>query len=830
MKKYYNKSWAEAVKELGTNNINKGLMEYECTLKREIYGDNNLVIPRKSKRDIILKESLNKEILILEILLLVSFILSKNYFLLIIGSVFIVLDLFFNLRFNSIRYKNLTSLVELNTSKVVVLREGIERIVEAHELMVGDIVVFKKGSFISADMRIIECNGVKVDESSVTGEEFLKDKYATKIDYEISKIGEINNMLFRGTIVRAGEGRGVITEIGNKTELGKILLSLENKGFTKSNMIKKMYYQLAKVNFILVIISILLFIIMPGSGQVKINVLNNSFFITMIFSFPIVISICLKYIKKIFKNKNIELFNISALEDSKLVKLLFVEKMGAVTKREFNVSKIYSCEKYVDINNININDINIRRVIDIAYLNSDIFPNIKDNSDDIISHAYVNGFEGIGVDRQKTIKENTFKFRVGMDSEKKIVSTVTKNSRGYRVNVRGSLDEILQRAEFMLINGVEHPLTNNEINKIKSADFKFSRAGLITEAVAYRSFSYEPSVGENVESHLVFVGIIALENPFVEELEEEIEALFDEGILPIVFCDDNKIVGEVIGRKIGIAASMNEVTSGVELSYMNDEEFYKTLSKTRVFCRVTPEQKSRIIETYNKDGYKFAVEGEGLGELSSIVTSQIGITKGKANKLLVNVSDLYTKNSSIKALLTIREAAKKIASTIDMAGYIYMQFLLGQIFSLFSIYFIDGGILFSIQSMILLNLVLFTSLILLVMKSGEPLSKNKHIIIIILYVLMSIIIIPAIEEYVEFVLFAILSFNIVITVLINIKLSLKSWSVDVKLLLITLLVLLGCNIFNYYNMNVQISTIMLSVLVITPIIYLISVNIVKRWQ
>lgn len=830
MKKYYNKSWAEAVKELGTNNINKGLMEYECTLKREIYGDNNLVIPRKSKRDIILKESLNKEILILEILLLVSFILSRNYFLLIIGSVFIVLDLFFNLRFNIIRYKNLTSLVELNTSKVVVLREGIERIVEAHELIVGDIVVFKKGSFISADMRIIECNGVKVDESSVTGEEFLKDKYATKIDYEISKIGEINNMLFRGTIVRAGEGRGIVTEIGNKTELGKILLSLENKGFTKSNMIKKMYYQLAKVNFILVIISILLFIIMPGSGQVKINVLNNSFFITMIFSFPIVISICLKYIKKIFKNKDIELFNISALEDSKLVKLLFVEKMGAITKREFNVSKIYSCEKYVDINNININDINIRRVIDIAYLNSDIFPNIKDNSDDIISHAYVNGFEGIGVDRQKTIKENKFKFRVGMDSEKKIVSTVTKNSRGYRVNVRGSLDEVLQRAEFMLINGVEHPLTNNEINKIKSADFKFSRSGLITEAVAYRSFSYEPSVGENVESHLVFVGIIALENPFVEELEEEIEALFDEGILPIVFCDDNKIVGEVIGRKIGIAASMNEVTSGVELSYMNDEEFYKTLSKTRVFCRVTPEQKSKIIETYNKDGYKFAVEGEGLGELSSIVTSQIGITKGKANKLLVNVSDLYTKNSSIKALLTIREAAKKIASTIDMAGYIYMQFLLGQIFSLFSIYFIDDGILFSIQSMILLNLVLFTSLILLVMKSGEPLSKNKHIIIIILYVLMSIIIIPAIEEYVEFVLFAILSFNIVITVLINIKLSLKSWSVDVKLLLITLLVLLGCNIFNYYNMNVQTNTIMLSVLVITPIIYLISVNIVKRWQ
>lgn len=829
MKKYYNKSWMEVVEELGSN-LKKGLMEYEVIYKREINGDNNLVIPRKNKIDIILKESLHKEMVILELLLLISFLINKNYLILIIGFILMVLDFVFNLSLNVKRYKNLTSLVELNTTKVTVLREGMETIVEAHQLMIGDIVIFKKGSFISADLRVVESNGLKVDESSVTGEEFLKEKYETKMDYEVSKIGEINNMLFRGTIVKSGEGRGIVTQIGNKTELGKILLSLENKNLTKSNMIKSTYMQLVKINFILIIVAVLLYLIVPGSGQVKNSVLNNSFFITMVFGWPIIIIMCTKYIKDHFKAKGINIFNISSLDDSKSVKLLFIEKIGSITKKEFKVSKIYSDEKYSGIENIDVNDINIRRVIDIAYLNSDIYPNLKEKSNNLVSVAYIDGFEEIGINRQQVIKENSFRFRVGMDSQKKIVSTVTKTSRGFRVNSRGNLEEILQRAEFILINGVEYPLTNNEINKIKNADFRFSREGLITEAVAYRSFNYEPSIDENIESHLVFVGLIALENPFIEGLEEEIEELFDEGILPIVFCDDNKIVGEVLGRKIGTVASMNEITSGVELSYMSEEEFYKALSRTRVFCRTTPEQKSRIIDTYNKDGYKFAAEGEGLGELSSIVTSQIGIAKGKANKLLVRVSDFYAENSTINALLSIRKEAKKLDSTLDTTAYVYIQFLLGQIFNLFSFYFIDNGILFSLTSILLLNLVFFTPIALLVIRNGIVISRNKHIMNIAFYIFLSMVTIPLVEKNVEFVLFAILSLNIFITALTNIKISLKSWNKDVKLLVIAIFLLLAINIINYYYMNIVIDTILILILTIVPIIYLLVVNIVKRWQ
>lgn len=829
MDKYYNKSWAEVVEELGTN-INKGLMEYECILKRDIYGDNSLVIPRKNKIDILLKEGLNKELIILESLLLISFFLNENYWFLIIGFISLLLNLLFNLNLNLKRYRKLTSLVELNTLKVVVLREGVERIVEAHELMIGDIVFFKKGSFISADLRVIWSNGLRVDEGSVTGEEFLKDKYETKIDYKVSKLGEINNMLFRGTIVKDGEGRGIVTQIGNKTELGKILLSLENKKSTKSNIINKVYYQLSKINFFIVIIAILLYIIIPGSGQVKINVLNTSFFITTIICCPMIISLYSKFLTRSLRNKGVDIFNISSLDDSKLVKLLFIEKIGSITQKELNVKNIYSDEKYMSIDEIDINDLNIRRVIDIAYLNSNIYPNVKEKIDDMVSSAYINSFECKGIDRQKSIKENVFKFRVGMDSEKKIVSTVTKNSRGYRVNSRGNLEEILQRSEFVLINGVEHPLTNNEINKIKSADFKFSREGLITEAVAYRSFKYEPSIDENVESHLVFAGLIALENPFIEGLEEDVEQLFDEGIMPIVFCDDNKIVGEVIGRKLGIASSMNEVTSGVELSYMNNDEFYKTLSKTRVFCRTTPEQKNRIIDTYNRDGYKIAVEGEALGELSNVSTSLIGIAKGKANKLLINASDFYAKNSSISALLAIREKSKTLTEALDMAAYIYIQFLLGQIFNLFNFYFIDDGVIFSLIAMVLLNIVFFTPLILLAMRCGRVASKNKHMLCMILYIITSIIVVPLVKENVEFILFTILSLNILTTVFLNMKINLKSWNDDVKLLVITIFTFLVNNFIVYYYMNVVINTMLILILSIVPIIYLILIYIIKRWQ
>lgn len=829
MEKYYKKSWGEVVEELGTN-INKGLMEYECILKREIYGDNSLVIPRKNKIDIILKESLNKEIIILESLLLISFLLSKNYWLLIIGFISMFLNLSFNLNLNLKRYRNLTSLVELNISRVLVLREGVERIVEAHELMIGDIVLFKKGSFISADLRIIWSDGLKVDEGSVTGEEFLKDKYETKIDYEVAKLGEINNMLFRGSIIKAGEGRGIVTEIGNRTELGKILLSLENKKSTKSNIINKIYYELSKIKFIIVIISILLYIVIPGSGQVKINVLNHSFFITIILCCPIIIFMYSNFIKNSLKNKGIDIFNISALDDSKLVKLLFIEKIGSITKKELNVKNIYSDEMYTSVENIDINNINIRRVIDIAYFNSDIYPNIKDKADDMLAAAYISSFEGKGIDRRKSIIENKFKFRVVRDSQKQIVSTVTKNSRGYRVNSRGNLEEILQRSKFILINGVEHPLTNNEISKIKNADLKFSREGLITEAVAYRSFTYEPSIGENIESHLVFAGLIALENPFVEGLEEELEELFNQGILPIVFCDDNKIVGEVIGRKIRTVSSMSEVTSGVELSYMNNDEFYKTLSKTRVFCRTTPEQKNKIIDTYNQDGYKIAVEGEDLGELSSISTSQIGITKGKANKLLVSVSDFYTRNSSISTLLEVIEKSKMVTSALSIAGYLYIQFLLGQIFNLFNFYFIDDEVFLSLLPMILLNVVFLTPVILLAMRCGIVISRNKNMLNMFTYIIISMSVVPFVEENIEFILFMLLSLNMLITVLLNIKINLKSWNSDVKLLIVTICTFLLCSFIIYYYMNVVMNTRLILLLSIVSIIYLILIYIIRRWQ
>ena len=147
-----------------------------------------------------------------------------------------------------------------------------------------------------------------------------------------------------------------------------------------------------------------------------------------------------------------------------------------------------------------------------------------------------------------------------------------------------------------------------------------------------------------------------------------------------------KFFQEILGRNIGLISSSKEVTSGVELSHMSEEEFYKTISKARIFCRLKPDQKLKIVNAFYKDGFKVAVEGETLGDLSIISMSNIGIGKAKAPNILKKICDIYTDKSSIKSLLKLKKKGKEVKRAIENASLMYMQFTLAQIFAMYAYY------------------------------------------------------------------------------------------------------------------------------------------------
>ena len=459
-----------------------------------------------------------------------------------------------------------------------------------------------------------------------------------------------------------------------------------------------------------------------------------------------------------------------------------------------------------------------------------IYQELKSYHNDIYAEAYIEFLKEKNININDLIRKNRLKFRVGIDSGKDIITTVTKNSKGYRANSRGNIESILQKCTSILINDVERPLTTEEINKIKLADLCFAREGLISEAMAYRNFNYEPSEEENVESNMVFIGLVGLENPSVEGIEDDIEALFDEGILPLVFCEDNKIVAEILGRKIGLISSSQEVISGLELSYMSEKEFYKTVSKTRIFCRLTPEQKNIIINAFDKDGFPVAVEGETLSDLSNIAIARLGITKGKAPNLLRKIGEFHTDISSIKSLLKIRKKSAEVFNSFYVACFAYVQLVLGQIFAMSNYYFIDDKNLFGNYPLVILNTVFTILIILLSLNCNNIISRNQLLINIAIYIVVNMVSILSIEKGTELVVFLVLTINMLITALKYTKINRENTKMNIIITLLALITIVAGTYITIYTAQLKVNALIFELAALFIIIYYLMIVLTERWQ
>ncbi|MCQ2969620.1 MAG: cation-transporting P-type ATPase, partial [Clostridium sp.] len=325
MKEYYQKSWTKVVELLGSN-VYKGLIEYECILRRERYGDNKVTIPNKKsvKRSLMDKAFSWTSIIYISVAIL--FIIKKKYLFLSIELAVYILGLVHTAWYSSKNKKNIELLSNLNTIDVTVIREGVERIVRAEELVIGDIVIFKENSFISADLRIISSQDLKVDERSITGDKMLKDKYEAMIDHNVGSLSDISNILYRGSIIKKGSGSGVVIATGMNTYLGNLLSSLDKYKLKKSLGFKELDGIIGKINLICILITIILSVIIPGKSAIRQDVLLSCIFISSSLIYPIIYYVYDKNIIKELQNEEIYLNNIFALNDSEEVKVLFIEK------------------------------------------------------------------------------------------------------------------------------------------------------------------------------------------------------------------------------------------------------------------------------------------------------------------------------------------------------------------------------------------------------------------------------------------------------------------------------------------------------------------------
>lgn len=676
LRKYCNATWKEIVEHLNSDRY-RGLSEEECAARRKAYGDNKInVIEKKSNY---IKEFLNLRY-ILNIAVIAYLACFKEYIMALI--LFLILIMSIGIKFsNTIKIKKKVEyLKKLNYATITVLRDGVEKIVKSEELVKGDIVHFKKGSLIAADLRVIRVHDVKVDEKNVTGEKFLKEKLESKIDGLITDINEMKNIIFRGSIIAQGEGYGIVVETGANTELGKILQVLNyDNNFTNVDRVFEKY--IGKISLVGMLIAILLNLAF-NVGNINNSYLMLTLFIIQLVPWGLVDLIYISIVKKRFKKEKVEIFNFSSLFELEKGEVIFLDKIGWISKNRMEVRKVYTNEVLYKEDDIQeTDDDNLNKLLEIILLsNNALYDPAKDEGKgDIAEIAYLRF--AAKKRKYKSMVDSKYRriFEVPIDSDKRMFTTLNKFKKGCRANVKGNLEDVLQNCTHILKDGKEVELTKEDIERIKAVNFNLSLEGLITQGVAYRNFSYTPSEGENVESNLVFVGIIALENSLKDNALEEINILKNKEIVPIVFTEDNKITATTLGKRLGIISSNDDVISGVELDSLDEEEFINVLNRVRIFSMVRPEVKARIVSLFREDNYQTITSGETLGELSAIRISNIGISIGEASSMVKQGSDMYIGKEYLKNFISVHNFASNLKNKISNTIKSVILFILPQL-------------------------------------------------------------------------------------------------------------------------------------------------------
>ncbi|MGL5869620.1 P-type ATPase [Clostridium chrysemydis] len=664
MNNFYNSKWQDVVEGLGSDII-KGLTSIEVEKRRKTLGNNKISLPKgNSIFRQILKEF--KKIYIISSLI-IFFVFA--YYLKFIYAFIVLLSLVLTIlaKWYGIKKKeaDLKYIDRINKTNVEVVRDRHNMIIPTEDLVVGDIVNFKKGSLIGADIRIIQSEDLKVDDSNVTGETFLKEKYENMFEGRAYNIGEVKNMVFKGAVIKSGSGTGIVVETGDKTSLGKLLSMLKYCDVNKHSFEHNIEKSLNHVS--LMLLSAFVLITLFLNNKFNLNTIFNTLLLISLVPLSIIITVYISSVKKKFKKDGIDILNISSLDELSGLEVFFIDKIGAITKEEMIVKKLITDHELVPLEKVDFkNNINAKRAIDILLLSNDSTFNAEDNTGkgDLEEIAFLKWGAENQIYKSILDSQNRRVFELPVDTDKPFLTTITKSKKGFRANIKGNVEQIVDRCTHIMVNGIEKEITNEDLEKIRAMDFNLSGEGLITNGIAYRSFSYEPSIDENIESNLVFVGIVGLLNPLNDFIDKKIMAIKKRGIIPILFTEDNKITGEALGKKTRIINSDSEVISGVELDSLNREEIISVLSKVRVFSRVTPEIKNKIIGLFSKDKYSVLATGEGLGDLPALSLSKVGISKGKASNLVRKVSDIFISENYLDKVMMLYGEGIKVRDNI----------------------------------------------------------------------------------------------------------------------------------------------------------------------
>ncbi|MBU1018339.1 HAD-IC family P-type ATPase [Patescibacteria group bacterium] len=633
--------------------------------------------------------------------------------------------------------KALQALKNMIEPHAKVIRDGHEKIINAYELVPGDILILEEGDQIGADARLIEVNELKLDESTLTGESRPVTKTTESIDEKNLHLDEHENIIFMGTLVTHGTAKAIVIKTGMETEFGKIahLTTSTKKDLSPlEKELRKIGIFVGKITLVISAILLITGTLLQGKDFIETLLFATSVAVAAVpEGLPATITIALALGVKRLASKNSIVKQLSSVETLGSTTVICSDKTGTITKNEMTVKEIFIPDYDIEVHGVgyepkghlHIIGTNTKIALDSEgkhfaeeFENHDLKSLTKNNRElfetltllstaaslcnnsrliqkgaqwkaigDPTEAALLTASEKIGFNLAALEKNWKRQLELPFDSNRKMMSIVTKNKQDTLLLTKGAVEEILKKCAQIKIDGKIVKLEPKHIKAIKQSNNKMAKSALRVLAFAYKPIKPEYDK-KNLEEKLVFLGMMGMIDPPRPEVAEAVAKTHQAGIKTYIITGDYGPTAEAIARQVGIITSKNpRIITGTELQKLSAPRLGKVLKKNKeiIFSRVSPEHKLKIVEALKKQGEIVAMTGDGVNDAPALKRADIGIAMGIAGTdVSREAANMVLADDSYGSIVTAIEEGRKIYQNLRKFIFYIFSCNIGELTTVFA--------------------------------------------------------------------------------------------------------------------------------------------------
>ncbi|HBI17221.1 MAG TPA: hypothetical protein DDY52_03715 [Candidatus Moranbacteria bacterium] len=686
MKEFYTLSAREVFNKLKSSQ--KGLTQKEFEKRLIRNGENKL--PEKQNNavfKILISQFKNPLVIVILVAMFFSFLIGH-----IMDAFFIVFVVFVNATVGFVQeFKAEKVLKKLSQSVKFycrVLRDGRKKEELSSNLVTGDVVFLNEGDKIPADGRVVKSNGLKINESALTGEWLSIDKIEDSIKEEVA-LAERKNMVYMGGIVEGGSGEFVVTATGVDTELGKISQLVKNEDSPVTPLQEKLLH-LSKILAACVLAAIGIFAtiyIIRGESLYDVFITSIALVVSAIPEglLPAITVILVLAMKRLVTKKAL-IRKLNATEGMGVISAICTDKTGTLTKGEMQVSHILTGTAELLGEKGNLKNIynsagletHLRVLEIVALVNDAYIENPQDEFAKIIirgrhtDSALLMASVQAGIEKEKLEKKFKLLQKIDFNSSNKYAARIYKTENNkIIICFLGSPEVVLGKSKQIHLDNKSSLIDEKKRLELGHDVEKLTKQGLRVLACAWKEIEeneYEKKDYTFFLDDLDFMGFVALKDPIRKDVKKSLEIAKKAGIKTFVITGDHKNTAKAIVNELGMNVNEDEILEGWELDKLSDKKLAKIIEKIIIFARVSPEHKIRIVRALQENGEIVAMVGDGVNDAPAIKASNVGISVGTGTDIAKEVSSIVLLDNSfsviVKAIEQGRVARENIKRTV----------------------------------------------------------------------------------------------------------------------------------------------------------------------